>query len=199
MPSAAHWACLQGNQALSWEGLGKFIVRLRASISPQPSPPHLTITGSMLRPWPGIKVPVTGPCSHPNLIAHHPSSPHILTVCTSPVCQAASHLHTFAPAVSSARTPPLYSFILSPFKSRWGSGMPSLYSSACTLVGGRAWLRGSPTNAQTILIYHVTPCLLLHLLQDKLLGDDTGSKPWSHLYSWCPVRAWPNGATGSVC
>lgn len=95
VPSAAHWACVQGNQALSWEGLGKFIVRLRASISPQPSPPHLTITGSTLRPWPGIKVPVTGPCSHPSLISHHPSSPHILAVCTSPGvpgCFSPSHL-----------------------------------------------------------------------------------------------------------
>lgn len=67
-----------------------------------PTSPDLT--GSTVGPWPGIQCSMTRPCSHASFVSHHLSS---LSLYTSPGCQAASNLHTFAPAVPSARNAPL--------------------------------------------------------------------------------------------
>lgn len=93
-------ADLQGNQASSWELCLEIHSQYVAAA--QPTSPDLT--GSTVGPWPGIQRPMTRPCSHASFVSHLLSS---LSLYTSPGCQAASNLHTIAPAVPSARNAPL--------------------------------------------------------------------------------------------
>lgn len=114
--------------------------------------------------WPGIQGLLTGPCSHADLISHHPCPHCARLLLTSQLCSYCSLCWECTPSSLLYRLTNSYS----PFKTHSGSKMPSLtalpvprvargLTEGCTVPAATATRTQAPRAERLTLVYICVP------------------------------------------